>query len=145
MRFHRDLISGGALLGLSILYCWGTLSLPPGRDEPGPAFFPVLLSLALGFIALLILVRGLRSRPSGGPRAELGGPLVTMALTALYAIAFEPVGFLLSTFLYTLFLTLAYDQKRWRVAVAVPFITTTFVYLLFDLGLGVRLPMGLLS
>lgn len=145
MRLTRDLISGGTLLGLSILYYSGTRSLPSTRDTPGPAFFPILLSVALALLALVIIAQGLRKHPTEQASARLFKPLAAMVLTTLYAITFEPVGFLPTTFMYTLLLTLSFGLKRWRVALVIPFISTAFVYLLFELALGVRLPMGLLS
>ena len=65
--------------------------------------------------------------------------LALIAVTALYAFAFTPIGFLVSTFVYTAGIVLVLGQRGWLVLM-VPIATTAFIYGAFVLGLGVVVP-----
>jgi putative tricarboxylic transport membrane protein len=67
---------------------------------------------------------------------------LTIALTALYVAMFQVLGFALSTWLYTFSVTALFRRDRWLYLVVVPIVSTTLIYLLFRIGLGVRLPAG---
>ncbi len=149
MKLHRDVVVGGVLLVIAVLYFVGARPLPSGQGEPGPAFLPQILSGALTIVGLIILVRGLRTAPAlsreSGVAHRRWEPGVAILLTVLYVVSFHLLGFVLSTWLYTLFVALLF---RWRppvVAVAVSVVTTFLIYLLFQIGLGVQLPGGLLE
>ncbi len=145
---HRDAVSGGVLLVLAGLYFFATRDLPPGQDEPGPAFFPVLLSGALSLLALILLVRGLQSRrtlpshPKPSVAEHRWRPSIVIALTILYVATFTTLGFAVSTWLYTLLVTVTFRRDRPILPVAVPILSTALIYLLFEIGLGARLPPG---
>jgi hypothetical protein len=142
------MISGGALLGLALLYFRAAWDLPAGRDEPGPGFLPILLSLSLALVALWILVGGLKKQAVLGTNAESGAPpkpwktILALGLTAVFAATFHNLGFAISTWLYTLFVTLLFRRDRLAFPLVVPVFTTAAIYLLFEVGLGVRLPRG---
>lgn len=148
MRFNRDTISGGALLGLALLYFRAAWNLPAGRDEPGPGFLPILLSFSLALVALWILIRGLKNaaalRTNAEPEArpQPWKPILAICLTALFAATFQSLGFAVSTWLYTLFVTLLFRRDRLALPLVVPVVATAMLYLLFEVGLGVRLPPG---
>jgi hypothetical protein len=148
-KFHRDIFSGAALLLLAVTYALATRELPPGRGEPGPAFFPLILSAGLATLALGILIRALRGSESNGesvePRHGLGKPLLAMGLTALYVVFFEKIGFFVSTWLYCLFVTWLLAERRRLLLLTVPLLCMLSLYLLFDIGLGIRLPFGVLE
>ena len=108
-----------------------------GRDEPGPRFFPYLLAGTLLLLGIGVVVRGLRERRKidGG----LARPAGLIALTVLYVVAFTPVGFLVSTLLFTSSVVLLLGERGWR-AITIPLATTAFMYAAFVAGLGVVLP-----
>jgi hypothetical protein len=150
---QRDLGSGGLLLALSAVYYLGTRNLAVGRGEPGPAFFPILLSAALFIIGLAILVNGVRSTPGPAPRAKgedqeqrEGGVekvWAAVAITVLYVWLFVPLGFVLSTLAYTFGVTFLFRGDQPRLLFTVPPLCTLVIYLFFRVGLGARLPSGL--
>ena len=151
MRPHADAASGGILLLAAGVYGAATRGFPAGEGEPGPAFFPLILSGALVIVAFVILVQGLRAglarygtdtvpRPHG-----ISKPLGVIALTAAYITSFEPLGFVASTAVYTLLITMTFRRQRPLVMITTPILSTLFIYLLFDVGLGVPLPRGLLE
>ncbi len=148
MRFNRDVISGGALLALALLYFRAAGKLPAGRDEPGPGFLPILLSFSLALIAVWILIGGLKNAAGQetGSETRVGlspwKPILALTLTALYATLFQILGFVLSTWLYTLSVTLLFRRDRPILPLLVPILSTATIYLLFEIGLGIRLPPG---
>jgi len=128
----RDVASGSVLVVLAFVYFLGARGLPSG-----PSFFPYLLSAALFALALTIIVRGSkdRERLNIGPHRALA----LIAVTTLYAFAFTPIGFLVSTLVYTTGIVLVLGQRGWLVLI-VPIATTAFIYGAFVLGLGVVAP-----
>jgi hypothetical protein len=121
--------------------------------QPGPGFFPLVLSAALLLVALALLVLGLRSGAAarGGASIELPGGteprklLGSVGVFALYIALFEWLGFVLATagFLSVLFGALA--RYRWPVAVGAGVALTIAAYLVFNTWLQVRLPHGVLG
>jgi hypothetical protein len=148
VRFNRDVISGGTLLAFALLYLGAAWKLPAGREEPGPGFLPILLSLSLVLIAAWIIGVGLKKgTASKGTTETKSGPhrwkpLLAVILTALYAASFQALGFFSSTWLFTLSVTLLFRRDRLILPLVVPVLSTIAIYLLFEIGLGVRLPPG---
>jgi putative tricarboxylic transport membrane protein len=144
MTPRRDIASGSVLFLVAALYFIGTWELPPGQGEPGPAFFPVLLSFTLMFLAVSILWQGLRAGHENEERAHRPPwrPILAIVATVLYVVLFQVLGFALSTLIYTLSIMLMFRRGRAAFLVTVPIVSTALIYLLFRVGLGVRLPPG---
>lgn len=133
----------------------GTLSqirnLPVGNFRlPQAGFFPLLITGVLGILALILLFQALRDKEksSGSFRASLGEwEKVTWTVAALvgFVFIFEPLGFLISTFLLMAFLLLAVGGQRWRTVMATAVISAVVWYLLFDPLLKASFPPGLLK
>ncbi len=79
-------------------------------------------------------------REEMGPHGLRSG--IAIALTLGYAAAFEPLGFLVSTLLYTGLLAALFTRRRHPMWI-VPLATTLALYLFFRVALGVRLPPGI--
>jgi len=133
----RDVASGSVLVVVAFVYFLGARALPLGQGEPGPGYFPYLLSGVLLGLAVVIVVRGFRHRSSFDGLS--GRPAGLMVLTVLYAFAFTPIGFLVSTPLYTAGVVLLLGQRGWLVLI-IPVATTALIYGAFVVGLGVALP-----
>lgn len=144
LTFHRDVVSGGVLLALSALYYHASRVLPAGRDEPGPAFFPVLLAGALAVLAVALVLRGWRNAPDDAETPPDGRRVAgAIGLTGLYVALFGTLGFLVSTALFTLAVTFMFNRGRSARVLAWPVLATLAIYLLFDVALGARLPVGI--
>lgn len=119
-------------------------------SRPGPGFFPFYLALALSLVSLALLMRSLRARaPMAEPAPAEPVRRVKAAWTLLagvaYAFALDPLGFLVATFLFLLFLFSAIAPQRWMVAVATSLTTSLVTYLVFKVWLGAQLPSGVLG
>jgi hypothetical protein len=133
-----------ALLASSLFFMWHAALLPFGRvGLPGPGFFPFVLGIALGLLALAILYGSWR-RGGVGEAVFLGhrDVLLTMAALASVAFAFERVGAYAALGTFTAFLLLLVARSAlWRVLLGAT-LGMIAVWLLFGLALGVRLPTG---
>ncbi len=123
------------------------LKLPFGRtNAPGAGFFPVILAVLLGLMSLVGMVTALR----GGDRENEEGRLVwnkiivMAALLLVFAFVFEFFGYLLTTFLFVMFVLWVVERKSIMQAGVVALCASLFSYLLFGLLLGAPLPAGFL-
>ncbi|MPZ10624.1 MAG: hypothetical protein GEU89_10505 [Kiloniellaceae bacterium] len=114
------------------------------------AFVPRVVA-AVMYVALVFVLRDVwRRRRSGAAEAaeaeaagaDWTGPAKIVALTALYIVAFRPLGYVISTLLYVyaLFYLLGFDEKSLLKRVVYAIAITAIFYILFDAIFNVRLP-----
>ena len=142
-----DLWSGLVLaaLGTYILvtaHAWAYMT----EEGPGPGFFPMWYGGIMVLLSLL-LVAGAVLKPS--PRSEVLWKDVSRALTCWVAfvasIALMPVvGFPASFALLTIFIVKVMCAEKMRTALIVGVAGAAGFYALFELGLDLQLPHGLL-
>lgn len=122
--------------------------LPFGRiSAPQAGFFPLILSVLLAITSLLVLVEALKGQDEAAVVSErLSRKSISLALGALfaYALLFESLGYLVTTFLFVAFLMRAVDREKWGLAIAVAFSASFLSYVLFGLLLHTPLPGGFL-
>jgi putative tricarboxylic transport membrane protein len=159
-----------AVIAFTAIYCYGAGQIPllTFGDPIGPRLFPYLVGglLILGAIILLFEARPSQQQASGveaptsaepspGGNAEsVNGdrtrqiPLLIAGLfawTFIYILAFERLGYVISTTIFLFGLTLYFHPRRWLVNSAVSLLLPASVYFAFDRLLKVNLPAGLLS
>lgn len=126
------------------------LDLPPADDsgDAGMGFFPSFCVLCILLFSLILLGRTLIFRGVGGKapsplsresRMRLAGVLVLMLV---YSLAYEWIGFYISTWLFGAALLLFIGERRPLVVALYPAALTLFVYAGFVELLGVVLPVG---
>lgn len=133
-----------ALLAVGLFFVWHAAFLPFGRvGLPGPGFFPFALGVALGLLALVILVRSWRVA-SDGNAVYLGHRDVLIVLGALIGVAlvFERTDTYLTLGVFAAALLLLVARAAlWRVVLGAS-LGMVAVWAVFRFGLGVRLPTG---
>ncbi len=142
-----DVGSSSVLMAFGGFTVWRSLLLFIGSARaPGPGFFPFCLGLLLIGLALIIFVQGIAKEP-GIPEAGLTVRKVIIALVALYAyaLALDPLGYLLSTFLLVFFLLITMVKKALWFAPVVACLISLVSYILFKVGLQVILPAGIIG
>ena len=87
----------GGRRSIALAYYVASRDLPPGRDEPGPAFLPALLSGALFLLGLVLGCSGGAGGSELPPARPLDGRSIAttaaaMAATILYAVLFPVLG-----------------------------------------------------
>ncbi len=145
-----------ALLGAAIL--WHVQGFPriPGQNV-GPALFPGMLGAALLVCGAILIVSGLKARHAPGATAPwaiapawLRSPrhvlalLVLVASNLFYLLAVDPLGFLLTAFVY---LAALMGVLRVRLALVLPvsLVMALAIHYAFYKLLRVPLPWGVLQ
>lgn len=141
-----DRILGLGLLVLAVAYGWVAQQWPEpfgGAETVGPETFPTILSVVLvaGSLYLMIKPDPDAQWPLGKSALEL---IISVVVLVVYAMLLEPLGFIIAT-------TLAVGTLSWRMG-ATPkraFLTglasAIVVFVLFNYGLSLSLPAGLLE
>ncbi|RFC69379.1 MULTISPECIES: tripartite tricarboxylate transporter TctB family protein [Mesorhizobium] len=155
---NKDTISGIVLLVFDAAYFWSAQQIPHSvlDDAFGARGLPNILSVILGFLALVIIARGLMAariqradaavdddepvdHESTLPRA-IGFVLIGVGYIVLLPILGYPVAITLMIATIALYEGAARD---WRIPVAAVFGGVLF-WLIFDVLLGVGQPSGMI-
>lgn len=117
MTVNRQVIFALLVLALDAGYFIQALDLsfPFERGEPGPAFMPLILVVALAIGALGVLVEELRGTAVDDTAEGADFALRTIALIALtagFVWAFEPLGYPIATAIYTFGVAWLFEQER---------------------------------
>ncbi len=150
-----DLISGLIILVLAVSYLTvgAKLAVWKGRTL-GPGFFPLLLGIALLLLCVSLLIKTIISSKKNSSShnerffpSSRGGLKLLYVIGAMvfYIVAFQPLGFLLSTFLFLSVLFFVWDPNKPLSAITMAAITVLCAYVFFDLSLKVQLPKGFLG
>jgi hypothetical protein len=155
-------LGGALLLGAVLLYFVvvpAEIVLPRiqvgggvGGAASSPLFFPRLMAVVLGFLAVLILLRG-RSRAEtllAGEGFAFGrGQAVrvcgTAAILAAYLALLDSIGYLLLTPVALAGLSILLGFRRWLTLAIVAVFVPTTIYVGFRFGMKILLPEGLLG
>jgi putative tricarboxylic transport membrane protein len=165
----RTRVEGLVIFVVALAYIWEAHNVPefyqiPG--VPGPTTFPYLLGLIFAGCGLWLLVSPkdllgqiVKLREARTPPAEAGearpGLLTRVTaewhLIAMWAVIiaylwFMPdLGFPVTTFLLLVVFFWLLGETRWLVVLGLALATTVVVYVVFKIGLNVRLPLGILE
>jgi putative tricarboxylic transport membrane protein len=110
-----------------------------GPDGPGPGFFPLWYGVAMAALSLALVLSSLRKqnreRIEWSSRAQ-----VTWLALAIAVAALKLAGFLVCFAALTFFIIAVMYRRPLKVAATVAIVAAAAFYLVFPLGLGVRLP-----
>jgi putative tricarboxylic transport membrane protein len=141
----------------AVAYLYSDSKLPQLQvgDPMGPQVFPALIGIGLMASALLLMAETWRKHrpapahprpdPDQGHRDLAAHRLILLGMvlwTALYYVAFEPLGYLISTLVYMFGLLACFNRGRWFVNVACAVGFTLAAYAVFTRFLQVALPQG---
>lgn len=135
------------------LYCKGAIALGIGSfSEPGPGFFPFLMSV---FLILLSLIHFLSSLKKSEEFNFAGSKIfwppidgikrILFVVISLFAYAFTMhyLGFVITTFCYIFFLMRFVFPLKWTTVFLGAGLITGVSYAIFELWLRANLPVGL--
>ncbi|MBO6810723.1 tricarboxylic transporter [Marinobacter adhaerens] len=141
-----DRILGLGLLVLAVAYGWAAQQWPEpfgGAETVGPETFPTMLAVVLvaGSLYLMIKPDPDAQWPVGKSAFEL---VISLVVLVVYTLLLEPLGFVIAT-------TLAVGTLSWRMGAAprpaflTGLLSAVVVFVLFNYGLSLSLPAGLLE
>jgi putative tricarboxylic transport membrane protein len=112
-----------------------------GPDGPGPGFFPLWYGIAMAALsAALVVSSALRNESETVDWRAAGRALATWLALAASVAALKLAGFLISFAALTFFIVAVMYRRPLRVAAIVALASAAAFYVVFPLGLGVRLP-----
>ncbi|MBW2148747.1 MAG: tripartite tricarboxylate transporter TctB family protein [Deltaproteobacteria bacterium] len=152
MRFY-DFVSTLAFCILGLLVIVGGIRLGFGHwNDPGQGFMAILSGITLSILSVLWLAITLvKKSTSGTTKTFFPAPdsykkmILTLLPVVLYALLLNKLGFLITTFLFLIFLFKVIEPQRWSKAIGTAFIATVCSFCLFQLWLNVQFPDGLIS
>ena len=144
--------AGVVAIGAAIL--WGSFYLPTGGGyaQVGPGVMPRIVGTLLLFLGVLLL----RESLTGGFRgvdeeAEVHLPMDWIAFAwvsggiIVYGLLVEPLGFIFASTILFVMVARGFNSRRWALNVATGLILSIGVYAIFNYGLGLTLPPGILK
>jgi putative tricarboxylic transport membrane protein len=142
-----------ALIAFGGVILWQSLATMDyflvARGAPGPGFLPFWLSVGVIALGAALTVRVLRD--AGSEKVDwpdaLGWTRIAMVLggTALVLIVLQPVGFFITSMLFVGLLAYGLGFRKLRYLLPTTIGIGVFFELLFESGLRVELPPGILS
>ncbi len=136
-----------------------TMTVPPGAESPGPAFFPTILAVGCYLLAVLLTVHYVRN-PEAPKETEgvetisdepdptftdwrtLG---ITMAGFLAFALLLNPLGWIIAAALMFWVIAWAMGSGTPAKDVAIALVLSCTVQVAFSAGLGLNLPSGILQ
>ena len=129
-----------------------SIQLPLGRwNQPGPAVFPLGLSILLCIFGISWFIRGKGEKEKKEPVSLRGfiqkfmTPIQIVGLTAAFILTFEPLGYLLASTIYLFVLFLWVSRYRLWTALVLAVAFGAGSWLFFEKLLATPLPKGFLS
>ena len=144
---NSDRWTGLFFILFSLYVCFESWRLGVGSFfRPGAGFFPFCSSLLLGALSLTVALSTFRGKFEKAASWTDVGNTVAVSLAVLgFALLLIPLGFVITTFLFILFLLRAVERRGWLFsAVASLFISGAF-YVVFGIWLGAQFPPGILG
>lgn len=142
MRLAADRILGIALIGLAAFVAWqaSRFQVIFSYEPVGPKAFPMLLAALLTLLSLVLVVRP-GSNGHWPDRAVALRLLLVLAVLLVYALLFDRLGFLGSTFLTVLVLARLFGAG-WGKSLIAGAVMALASYGLFAWGMEISLPYG---
>lgn len=114
-------------------------------SSPGPGFMPFIVALCLFSLASILLVQTTRTRKEQAMEKfgfRMSALYISCSIVA-YVLLFKKMGYLLSTFLFMVFVFKSIGTEKWVWASGAALLVTLLSYLVFGMILQLNLPAGI--
>lgn len=142
--FYRtsDGQSGIFFTGFGAFVIWQSLQYPLGRAaQMGPGYFPLVIGCLLVLVGLAVTAKAITS---GGPRTLpfewRAAGIVTIAILAS-ALLLLTAGLLVAIPVLVIVSSFAAAELHWRTTILTAVFLTAMAWLIFIVGLGLRIPL----
>jgi hypothetical protein len=152
MKKHINLISSSAWMVVAGIFCLGGIRLGLGSyDEPGPGFFPFLMSVFLFSFSLILFISSLKKVKQLNvivssrfwPESDgIKRILFVVVSLFMYVFVLNYLGFVLTTFFFMFFLLRVIHPHKWITVFLGAGLTAGLSYAIFELWLKAHLPVG---
>jgi putative tricarboxylic transport membrane protein len=154
---YRNLIGGLFWMVVGVVFCAGGWEYGILRGSiPGAGFFPFMASIVLIALSMGVSITSLWPETTkdicfdGGEKFFACPDSWKRILLALAGLLFfwqglSYLGFLLTTFIFIIFLLRFIEPQRWVTVLTTAILTTGIAYIVFRILLKVRLPAGILK
>ncbi|ARP55214.1 membrane protein [Alcaligenes faecalis] len=144
MTLNDRVLGVGALVLAALITAFGYDLEPPFSYEPvGPKAFPLLLALIIALCGVRLIIKG-GGQVAPNPSGANGRILMMVAYLAAYAWLFQWLGFVVTTTIMATLVGRLFGGS-WKQALIGGLAMGVGLFLLFDLGLDVVLPYGILG
>ena len=141
--FNPSSVMAILLLIFGIFYLNGARKLSFGNlVEPGPGWYPMILSLALLTMAVILLVTSMRQQMAWG--SVINRIAVISVILLCTVLVYEPLGYVLTMFLMMFISLRVLGTRNWITLILLSAILSGGTYWLFALVFFVPLPQGIL-
>lgn len=142
----KDRYLSVVVLGFGVIYTIAAWNLPraPVGNPLGPVYFPLALGLFVTVIGFLMLLQSLKAHHE--EHAAKSGRYASRVLTVLafcvaYALMFNRLGFLFSSFVFlSALLMLLNGFKKWLMNFSISILYTVGIWYLFEKVFLINLP-----
>lgn len=142
IKSPRNLVSGIALILLSVLAIWALGNLPMGSLRViGPAMMPKSVAIAIGFGGAILVLLGFLQVGEPLERWQLRGPIFVLAGLLVFAATIKVPGFLVAAPLATYIAGWGSHEVRPRELLIFSIGITLSCIVLFVVLLGQALPI----
>jgi len=142
-----DILSALCLIPVCLYVFYESGRWPMLPDLGNPAWIPRGVAVLLFGAALLLLGKALTGRSLTLPGRLVGADrarvLWVAALTGVYVVIIERLGFMTATAPYLFGFCLALGERRWTRLILFSVVVPVATYVVFDRALNVPLPRGL--
>lgn len=158
-RGRSGLVVAALLFVLALYLTYGivTMEVPGSAATPGPAFFPIILTILAYVLSILLAVQMLRApeppdleivQPEGSPyrtRSDWKALATTLVAFLLFVALLEPVGWIVAAAVLFWLVARAMGSTTAVRDIAVAFVFSCAVQAFFSAGLALNLPAGILE
>jgi putative tricarboxylic transport membrane protein len=140
-------VSGLVVAGLGVAACILARRLPAQTGFGlGPAFLPFWTGIVLAVCGLWLCVRSTADAEVSWPTSRgFARAASGFVFLLLYALALQPLGYLISTAVFLVITILLLDPVRPTRALVVGVASAAFLFLIFRVWLRIALPGGVLG
>jgi putative tricarboxylic transport membrane protein len=151
---NRDFISSLVWVVIGLIFCVGGVRYGVYyAGGPGPGFLAFVGGIILSSLGLAVLISTCLHVKEKRDEVEKFFPeedsfkkvFLTIMALCLYALLFEYLGFLFTTFLIMFFLLRFIDPLKWSTVWITAILTATIFYIAFQVVIGIPFPRGIFN
>lgn len=115
---------------------------------PGSGFLPFWVGVVIGFLSLLLFLQSFKREQKEQieniqTKKRWKNILLVLASIFIYTSILETIGFVISTFIFIVFILKFVESKKWSLVLTIAIASALGTYLIFEVWLQTQLPRGI--